>query len=371
MAKKFIETTKGKPTSKGKGIFEVKLISEGWGSSGYYSREMLKEYGPKVFTKNTLSYANHSSQEELEAGRDITKIVGKYVEDAVGREDEDGLYSLYAPLKVREEWVGFVEEFKESIGASIFVSGEASEGEAEGRSGLLVESLDADDPYKSVDLVAAAGRGGKVERMLEAYKATEQFTNNDKSQALYQAVNEAYEKYSYVMDYTETEAYVDVDGTMYAIPYTVTASVVTLDTGNAIEVRRETQYIPIKVTEKEETMPDKDIEALSTSVEALRADLAALVEALKPVEPKAEEVDYAEVVESAIKEGLSVTARGRVLKAVKAGETPEDAIKAEKALKDEILAEAKASDEGGSLGRLSEAGTAGDFDLTKLFAPKR
>lgn len=368
---KFVETTKGKPTSKGKGIFEVKLISEGWGSSGYYSAEMLKEYGPKVFTKNMVAYANHSTQEELEAGRDITKIVGRYTEDAKGRKDEDGKYALYAPLKVREEWVGFVEEFKESIGASIFVSGEASEGEAEGRSGLLVESLDADDPYKSVDLVAAAGRGGKVERMLEAYKATEAMTANTKSATIQTAASDAYERYSWVEDYTDEIAYINTEDGIYAVPYTLENNLVTLDTGNAIEVRRETQYIPIKVTEKEETMPDKDIEALSTSVEALRADLAALVEALKPVEPKAEEVDYAEVVESAIKEGLSVTARGRVLKAVKAGETPEDAIKAEKALKDEILAEAKASDEGGSLGRLSEAGTAGDFDLTKLFAPKR
>jgi predicted transcriptional regulator len=362
---KFVETTKGKPTSKGKGIFEVKLITEGWGSSGYYSKEMLEEYGPKVFTKNTLSYANHSSQEELEKGRDITKIVGKYVEDATGREDEDGKYALYAPLKVREEWIDFVEEYKDSIGASIFVTGEASEGEAAGRSGLIVESLDADDPYKSVDLVAAAGRGGKVERMLEAYRATEAMTNNTKSQVLSKAANEAYEKYVWVEDFTDDILYINTDEKILAVPYSLDGNVVTLESSGAIEVRREIQYTPITASEKEENMADKDIEALSTVVEGLRADLAALVEALKPVEPKTEDVDRAEVVEAAIKEGLSVTARGRVLKAVENGETPEDAIKAEKALRDEILAEAGTSDDNSGSGRIVEG--ANTRDLSTLF----
>lgn len=355
MAKaRIIEATKSKPVAKGKGIFEVKLISEGWGSSGYYSREMLEEYGPKVFTKNTLSYANHSTEEELWAGRDITKIVGKYIEDAVGREDEDGKYALYAPLKVREEWIDFVDEFKDSIGASIFVSGEAKEGEAEGRTGMLVESLDADDPYKSVDLVAAAGRGGKIERMLEAYKATEQFTNSDKQQALHSAVNEFYDDYVWVTDFTETEAYVDVDGTYYAIPYTVADAVVTLDTANAIEVRRETQYIPINVTEKEEAMDEETAKALVAQVEALSTAFEGLVESLKPPVAEEGEVDRAAVTESALEAGLSKTARERVLKAVESGETPEDAIKAEKALRDEILAEA--TDESNGTGRIRESG---------------
>lgn len=360
MAKqKFVETTKAAPESKGKGIFEVKLISEGWGSSGYYSRELLEEYGPKVFTKNTLSYANHSTEEELWAGRDITKIVGKYTEDAVGREDEDGKYALYAPLKVRKEWIDFVDDFKESIGASIFVSGEAQEGEAEGRTGMLVESLDADDPYKSVDLVAAAGRGGKIERMLEAYKATEQFTNSDKQQALHAAVNEFYDDYVWVTDFTETEAYVDVDGTYFAIPYTVTDAVVTLDTANAVEVRRETQYIPITVNEKEETMADKDIEALDAKIDALTESLAAALEALKPAPVEEDEVDRAAVVESALKAGLGENARKRVLEAVDAGKPADEAIAAEKAIRDEVLAEAQDTD---STGRIRES--AGKSTLT-------
>lgn len=360
MAKKFVETTKGKPTSKGKGIFEVKLISEGWGSSGYYSREMLEEYGPKVFTKNMLSYANHSTQEELEAGRDITKIVGKYTEDAVGREDEDGKYALYAPLKVRAEWQDFVEEFKESIGASIFVSGEASEGEAEGRSGYIVESLDADDPYKSVDLVAAAGRGGKVERILEAYRATEEMTNNVKAQALSKAANALYDSYVWVEDFTDSVIYVNTDEKIYSIPYSMDGNVVTLESSGAIEVRREVQYTPIQTSEKEENMDEETAQALVAKVETLSTALEGLVESLKPKPVEEGEVDRAAVVESALSAGLGEKARKRVLEAVGAGTKPEDAIQAEKDIRDEILAEAQDTDSG--TGRIVEGGKALSLD---------
>lgn len=370
MAKKrIVEATKGKVESKGKGIFRLKIINEGQGSSGYYTRELLENYGTAVFTKGTLSYANHSTEEELYAGRDINKIVGKLNSDAVVEDDEDGKAALYAEYKVRPEWIDFVEEFKDSIGASIFVSGEMAEREVDGVKTMVVESLDADDPYKSVDLVAAAGRGGKVERMLEAYRATEQFTNNDKSQALWNAVRDEYntrDKYAYVMDFTETEAYIDVEGDMFAVPYTVNDAVVTLDTENAVEVRRETQYIPINVSEKEDSM-DKELEE---KFDALAEQMASLVTALtpKPVE-ESDEVDRAEVTESALEAGLSKTARARVLKAVEAGATADEAIKAEKALRDEILAEAKTSDEGTG-GRVVEGASSEKKDLSDLF-PKR
>lgn len=369
MAKaRIVEATKGKVESKGEGIFLLKIISEGQGSSGYYSRELIENYAPAVFTKGTLSYANHSTMEELNAGRDITKIVGKLNGDAYVAEDEDGKMSAWAEYKVRPEWQGFVEEYMDSIGASIFVSGEASEGEVDGVKTMVVESLDADDPYKSVDLVAAAGRGGKVERMLEAYRATEQFTNSDKQQALHAAVNEFYDDYVWVTDFTETEAYVDVDGTYYAIPYTVNDAVVTLDTENAVEVRRETQYIPINVTEK-----SKKEDSMDEETKAAIAALTAAVEALKPAEPEpTTEPDRAAVVEAALEAGLSKTARARVLKAVEAGEPAEDAIKAEKALRDEYLAEAKADAEGGSTGRIVEgADTGGKSKTMSDLFPKR
>lgn len=361
---RIIEATKGKVESKGKGIFRLKIISEGQGSSGYYTRELLENYGTEVFSKGTLSYANHSTMEELEAGRDITKIVGKLNSDAVLEEDEDGKAALYAEYKVRPEWIDFVEEYKDSIGASIFVSGEAVEGEIDGVKTFIVESLDADDPYKSVDLVAAAGRGGKVERMLEAYKATEQFTNSDKQQALHAAVNEAFDKYVWVTDFTEDEAYVDLDGTYFAIPYTVNDAVVTLDTENAVEVRRETQYIPINTSEKEDSM-DKELEE---KLGALEASITSLVTALTPKAPEEDEGnDRAAVVEAALDAGLTKTARARVLKAVEAGEPAEDAIKAEKALRDEYLAEAKANE--APAGHVVE-GASEKKDLSDLF-PKR
>ena len=35
--------------------WQIKVIESGWGSSGYYPKEMLAEYGPQVFKKTVQS----------------------------------------------------------------------------------------------------------------------------------------------------------------------------------------------------------------------------------------------------------------------------------------------------------------------------
>lgn len=165
----------GKPTkSLGEGVFEAKIIQAGWGSSGYYGVDLLKEHGPTTFRAGRLCFANHATQEQFANGGDITKIMGKLVSDAEWREDDN---SLVAKIKVDEKWRTFVEEYKDTIGLSIFASGDIKEGEAEGRSGKIVQSFDSSDPYTSVDFVVAAGAGGKVERMLESYRAISEDSN--------------------------------------------------------------------------------------------------------------------------------------------------------------------------------------------------
>lgn len=157
-------------TSEGNGIFDVTVISPGWGSSGYYSESMLREFGPKVFTKNRPLFANHASEDEFMNGRDVTKIWAKIHEDARW---EDGRVKakIMVPNAEKRE---FVENFMETIGLSISVEGESVEGEAEGRTGQIVESLNPNDRYASLDFVVAAGRGGRVEKVvLESFRAAE------------------------------------------------------------------------------------------------------------------------------------------------------------------------------------------------------
>jgi hypothetical protein len=46
------------------GTIPLKLIQPGWGSSGYYSAEVLERDGPKVFPLGTQMFWNHATQSE-------------------------------------------------------------------------------------------------------------------------------------------------------------------------------------------------------------------------------------------------------------------------------------------------------------------
>ena len=145
--------------------WKVKVIEAGWGSSGYYPAEMLREYGPSVFKKGTKVFMNHPSvnEENDRPERDVEKLAGKLTTDAYFTENglvaEIQFYSHYAPI---------IKEMYEDVGLSIRALGEASLGEAEGREGPIIESLVADE-LTSVDVVTVAGAGGKFISLLESY----------------------------------------------------------------------------------------------------------------------------------------------------------------------------------------------------------
>lgn len=160
--------------------WKVKVIEAGWGSSGYYGAEMLRQYGPSVFKKGTKVFMNHPSmtEENDRPERDVEKLAGKLTTDAYYSESDGGLiaevqfYSHYAPI---------IKEMAEDVGLSIRALGEASTGEAEGREGPIIEALVADE-LTSVDVVTVAGAGGKFISLLESYTrkdtVTEQVTES-------------------------------------------------------------------------------------------------------------------------------------------------------------------------------------------------
>jgi hypothetical protein len=145
--------------------WRVKVIESGWGSSGYYSPSVLQEFGPSVFKAGTKVFMNHPSATESSdrPERDVHQLAGKLSTDAYF--SENGLvadiefYSHYAPI---------IKEMAGDVGLSIHAFGEASDGEAEGRTGPIIESLVA-DPLTSVDVVTVAGAGGKFLSLLESY----------------------------------------------------------------------------------------------------------------------------------------------------------------------------------------------------------
>lgn len=152
--------------------WSVKVIESGWGSSGYYGAKMLEEYGPKVFKAGTKVFMNHPSVNEVSdrPERDVHQLAGKLVSDAVFREG-----SLYADIKFYSHYAPIIKEMSEDVGLSIHALGQAFAGEAEGRNGMIIESLVA-DPLTSVDVVTVAGAGGKFISLLESYTRIEETT---------------------------------------------------------------------------------------------------------------------------------------------------------------------------------------------------
>lgn len=137
---------------KSSGLWEAVLITPGQGSSGFYSEEMLREYGPKAFPKGSHSYVDHPK--DANDVRSPKNIMGVLAEDAVY---EDGR-GLVGKIEVMPHWSEFVEAVAPHTGLSIYA---LSEGEMDDSDNYIVEAL-VPDTFNTVDLVSYAGRGGSL-----------------------------------------------------------------------------------------------------------------------------------------------------------------------------------------------------------------
>lgn len=146
------------------GVYRVQLINPGWGSSGFYSSQILAEAArTKVFGAGLHMYADHPTAVENEERpeRSVRDLWGVLTSDAtIGTGG-----SLVAEAKVFAPYRPLVDDMKESIGLSIRALGQFEMGEAEGRTGRLITSL---DEARSVDFVTAAGRGGRILELVES-----------------------------------------------------------------------------------------------------------------------------------------------------------------------------------------------------------
>jgi hypothetical protein len=149
------------------GTVPVKIIQPGWGSSGYYGADVLERDGPKVFTKGMKMFWDHPTptEEAERPERSLRDMAAELTGDA--RYDKDGAAGpgLYADAKVFGPYKEAVEELAPHMGVSIRALGQATHGEAEGKSGPIVEALVAG---KSIDFVTAPGAGGQVLQLFEA-----------------------------------------------------------------------------------------------------------------------------------------------------------------------------------------------------------
>jgi hypothetical protein len=254
---------------------KIRLIEgERWGSSGYYSAEMLKRDGPTAFPAGTQMYLDHPSftEEQDRPERSVRDLAGVLITEA--KWEKDGLYS---EIRIYEHWALVIKELAEDIGISVRAMGEAEQGEQGGRSGPIITKI---TEGISVDFVTKAGAGGKIVSLIEsARKHTmpddfknarpliREATSDDRRQQLNSAVKSAYgaeDTYIWVQDFDMDDevVYFSVHSEdlskVYGQSYEVASDDLSVNlTGGRYEVRQRTQYVPVStpqtVTEKTES----------------------------------------------------------------------------------------------------------------------
>ncbi|HLI84494.1 MAG TPA: hypothetical protein VKV17_11280 [Bryobacteraceae bacterium] len=141
------------------GKVRVRIITPGWGSSGYYSEAVLKRDGAAAFPAGTQMFWNHQTPAE-EAARPEGNLDNLAAVTTKAAEWDPVKKGLYAEAKVFSDYASKIEEKGPYIGVSIRARGVAKPGHAEGRSGPIVERLVSG---KSIDYVTRAGARGGLE----------------------------------------------------------------------------------------------------------------------------------------------------------------------------------------------------------------
>ncbi len=144
------------------GTILVKIIDPGWGSSGYYSREVLQQaVNARVYHAGLHDYWNHpsKSEEKDRPERDLRDLAAVLAEDARWMENGPKGPGVYARAKIFSGYREAVAEMGPYIGLSHYVWGESKQGEAEGQKGDIITRIVA---ARSVDFVTVPGRGGAI-----------------------------------------------------------------------------------------------------------------------------------------------------------------------------------------------------------------
>lgn len=154
------------------GTVPIKLIAPGWSANGrYYSTEVLERDGADAFPAGTHMFWDHPTATEAadRPERSLRDLSAVTISDA--RFDENGPAGpgLYADAKVLSDYQGAVEELAPYIGVSIRAGGQVTYGEAEGKTGQLVEQITVG---RSVDFVTTPAAGGEIVSLFESIRGS-------------------------------------------------------------------------------------------------------------------------------------------------------------------------------------------------------
>lgn len=266
----------------GGGRIRVSLITPGWGSSGYYSADVLEAAATdRVFPAGTHMYMNHPSATEAydRPERDVKDLAAVLLEDAVWTPGQ----ALEADAMVFSNWRAPLAEMAPYIGVSIRGAAEVEEGEAEGRRGRIMTKL---VEGSSVDFVTKAGRGGSFEVLESAWSQghtgdVSEAMSHDVRDALNTLVNDAYRVkgedssvYTWVRDYDAdtSTVYFELEGAesgIFAQGYTTgDGGIPNALSGDRTEVRVETSYVPVDPTGQSTTTQESEEDTMPQIEEA-------------------------------------------------------------------------------------------------------
>ncbi|EMQ98352.1 hypothetical protein [Paeniglutamicibacter gangotriensis] len=241
----------------------IALITPGWGSSGYYSAEVLEQAAyDRVFPKGTRQHIDHDGEMarfEQPVGS-ITTLAAALAEDA--RWDPNYVHpktgekgALLAESNIFPRWRADLAAMKDAIGNSIVASAIMSEGEVEGRKGMIVEKL-LPSTLNRVDYVTAEGRGGHISAVLESALTRHaiEATANETRQLILAALKAAHGDegtWVWIRDYDDAKVWFEVESDesfkIYEQSWTLANGAVSLGEGR-IEVRSTTSYVPVTST---------------------------------------------------------------------------------------------------------------------------
>ncbi|MEO5317602.1 hypothetical protein PV761_03275 [Arthrobacter sp. CC3] len=241
---------------------EITIITPGWGTSGYYSPAVLEKAAKdRAFPAKTQLHIDHDGEMarfEQPAGS-VLRLAAGLTEDARWEPDwidpdnpgeEPG--RLVAEADVMPNWRDFLAAAKEYIGTSIAASATFTKGEVGGRKGNIIEAIHP-HPLNRVDYVTKAGRGGRISAVLESAltRRLTEATANETRELIREALRAAYGydgTWVWLRDHDDTTAWFEVEDAdslhIYEQTYQLTNDAVTL-TGERVEVRATTQYIPV------------------------------------------------------------------------------------------------------------------------------
>lgn len=151
----------------------VRLITEGQGSTGVYTREALQGSFAEAFPVGTHMYIDHATEAETDERPEgtLTKLAAVIVETPYWRDDPEP--GMYATVEVVEQWAPFIEQVADIIGVSIHCGATLAQDDdivtAGEPSPPVIESF-IPSPVNSVDFVTVPGAGGRLVEALESFK---------------------------------------------------------------------------------------------------------------------------------------------------------------------------------------------------------